>query len=493
MTVLIDKINRFRFSLTKKWRNRGFSRNVAVMAVGTVLGQAVAALATPILTRLYTPEALGILSVVTSLALIIAVVANWRYEYAIMLPDKDEEAVQLLRLSSLLSVLMASLAFVVVGLFRHQIAQLLDVAGFAQWLWVVPLVVLLRGLYQAGSYWLARRKQFVRLAIAGVSRSMVSIGSQIGAALLTSLGPVGLLIGTVAGETVATGILGADIRKNYHRLFPDSTFWASVGSNIRKFRNFPLYTAPYSFLGIFSKRALFLLLGVYATTSEVGLFAVARKFTHLPASLTAAAIKQVFFQKAATELGSGNLERLVVRILKLQVIVTTPVLVFFLFNARWISGIIFGDAWNAVGTYATWLVLPAFLLLFTWWGDRIYDVVGRQRLALLMESIYDIVSVGLFGLLLVRLRSVEWATGVFSGVTAVYYVVWLTVTFRVAGFSQKVLWRIGMILLGLVSTAGAVHWAVAMLFPRVGAAAIYLVLMVLYYGFLGIRYRHYWK
>lgn len=43
-----------------------FARNVAVLAGGTAVGQAIVVLASPILTRLYTPEDFGVLAVYTS-------------------------------------------------------------------------------------------------------------------------------------------------------------------------------------------------------------------------------------------------------------------------------------------------------------------------------------------------------------------------------------------------------------------------------------------
>jgi O-antigen/teichoic acid export membrane protein len=307
-------------------------------------------------------------------------------------------------------------------------------------------------------------------------------------ALFTSLGAFGLIIGVVFGETLATSILSADVRKHCRRLVPDFSFWASVRKNIHTYRNFPLYTAPYSFVGVFSKRALFLILSVYATTYEVGLFAIATRFTRLPAGIISAAIKPVFFQKAAKELGSPNFERLVIRILTLQMVAATPMLVFFLFNARWICGIVFGDSWADAGTYATWLALPAFMLLFATWPDRIYDVLGRQRLALFMEVIYDIISIVLFTLTLAWLESVEIAVGLYSSVSAIYYLFWLIVTFRIANFSTAGLWRLGAVFVGMFCVALTVHWGAALLFTRIGAIVTYIVLMVFYYVFLGIKY-----
>jgi O-antigen/teichoic acid export membrane protein len=70
----------------------GFFRNVAILAGGTAIAQALNVLTAPIITRLYTPNDLGNLSVYISIYSILVVVASWRYETAIPLPKDDETA-----------------------------------------------------------------------------------------------------------------------------------------------------------------------------------------------------------------------------------------------------------------------------------------------------------------------------------------------------------------------------------------------------------------
>jgi O-antigen/teichoic acid export membrane protein len=55
-----------------------FARNVAVLVGGTAVGQAIVVLASPILTRLYTPEDFGVLAVYASLLGILSTVAALR-------------------------------------------------------------------------------------------------------------------------------------------------------------------------------------------------------------------------------------------------------------------------------------------------------------------------------------------------------------------------------------------------------------------------------
>lgn len=95
-------VNRLRLLLSRTVRDRALARSVAVLAGGTALGQGLAVLASPFLTRLCTPSGFGVLSAYTAIFSILVVVASLRYELAIPLPEDDETAANLLVLSGLI-------------------------------------------------------------------------------------------------------------------------------------------------------------------------------------------------------------------------------------------------------------------------------------------------------------------------------------------------------------------------------------------------------
>ena len=76
-------------------RSSSFATDVLKLVTGTTFAQIIAVLASPLLTRLYGPEAFGFLALFTSITSIIGVIACMRYEMAIMLPKTDEEAANL--------------------------------------------------------------------------------------------------------------------------------------------------------------------------------------------------------------------------------------------------------------------------------------------------------------------------------------------------------------------------------------------------------------
>src|SRR6202043_3955410 len=81
------------------WRRRmvgsRFASNVAFMLAGTVLGQAASVLLSPALTRLYTPDQFGYLSVYTAALTILGVIAALGFELAIPIAASEAELANL--------------------------------------------------------------------------------------------------------------------------------------------------------------------------------------------------------------------------------------------------------------------------------------------------------------------------------------------------------------------------------------------------------------
>ena len=86
--------------LPARWRDflarSSFARNVLLLMGGSAAGQFLVVLASPLVTRLYTPDELGVFGVYLSIFEIALVFVSFRYDWAIPVPKEDTEAVNLL-------------------------------------------------------------------------------------------------------------------------------------------------------------------------------------------------------------------------------------------------------------------------------------------------------------------------------------------------------------------------------------------------------------
>ncbi len=79
-------------ALVKNIAGRPFVRNVVTVASGSAASQAIVMAFSPLITRLYGPEAFGLQGVFTSVAGLLIVVAAMGYPTAIVLPRHDADA-----------------------------------------------------------------------------------------------------------------------------------------------------------------------------------------------------------------------------------------------------------------------------------------------------------------------------------------------------------------------------------------------------------------
>jgi len=129
---------------SKKQVNSGkgnFVKNILTLMTGTTIAQAIPIAFTPILTRLYTPKDFGVLGLFVAITSILSVIANGRYELAIMLPEKDIDAINIVALGAIISTALSVVILIIVLLFHNVIAKKLGNSSIEPWLYFIPITV----------------------------------------------------------------------------------------------------------------------------------------------------------------------------------------------------------------------------------------------------------------------------------------------------------------------------------------------------------------
>lgn len=379
-------MNKIKDFLNKQLPSGSFLRNVATLTTGTVVAQVLTVLTAPLLTRIYSPDDYGILSLFISIMAVLAIIACWRYELAIVLPENDEDASNLLVLSILIALGMSIITLVIVAIFHQQVAHLFNAPELESWLWLLPLSLLLAGLFQAFNYWSTRRKQFGRLAIRQVTQSTVCVAAQLTAGLVAKPMSGGLIGGSVLGQLAATSQLGWQIAREDGRMIRAKCNRLNIKKQALKYKNFPLYSSWSALLNSLSAMLPALMLGYFFNTAVVGYYALGQKILSLPMGIVGNSIAQVFFPRAVDARHEGNLDRLAMNTFnKLLNLGLVPILLISLV-APDLFYFIFGSKWLVAGQYVRWLS-PWFLFVFIASPiSTLYDVLGRQRDGLVFNT-----------------------------------------------------------------------------------------------------------
>ena len=218
-------------------RNNEFYKNVAKLLTGSVIAQAVPLLFAPVLTRIYSPEEFGVLGVYIALVTIIGVIVTGRYELAITQPKDDKDGKSLFFISIFVSLLVSLSSFAFILIFDDLIIGTFSEADLSLWLFLIPLSVLLLGVFQSLSYLNNRHKKYSNIAKSKVTQSFSALGGNLSLSSLSVKGG-GLVIGYVVGQFLASIHLCYSAFKA--NLFKDNAIsFSDLKRNAYKYKRFP--------------------------------------------------------------------------------------------------------------------------------------------------------------------------------------------------------------------------------------------------------------
>lgn len=341
-----------------KVAKRSFFSNVMVLMTGTVLAQALPIAVMPMLTRMYSPEDFGLLALYVAIFSVCSVVASGRYELAIMLPEKDEDAKLLLQASIAISFMSSIFLFFVAFSFSGLIANFLGSTEIEPWIFWVPPAVFFMGCYQSLVYWNNRQKRFKNIALSRVGQSLSVSSTQVSFGYLALQG--GLIVGHIAGCVVA--VLYLLFKSGSYRDIFKKNELVSIAAQLHKYRNFPKYSVAGALSDSAALQMPVFILTKYSAGAVTGVFSLTFRVLNLPVSLVSAALSQVVFQRIV-ELSQNNPIELKAFILKVffgLFVIFMPLVPVMWFWGESIFSFAFGSEWGVAGQYSRFLVFAVW-------------------------------------------------------------------------------------------------------------------------------------
>ena len=275
----------------------GFARAVALLAGGAALGQAITVLVSPVLTRIYSPEDFGVFGVYASILGIVVVVASLRYEYAILLPDDDETAANIMALCIVIMLGTVSISWFIIQCFGDFIVSWARVPGLGRYLWLIPLGMLGAGTYQILNYWAVRKRNFARIGRTRLFRGVARAVLQVGLGYLIT-GPLGLLLGQFAGESAGSASLGSAAWKRDSTAIRAISLKGMLDAAVR-YRRFPIFSGSSALIDSLGLNTPQILFAAFYGAGVAGWFALGQRVIAAPLNIVVDSVAQVYFGQAA--------------------------------------------------------------------------------------------------------------------------------------------------------------------------------------------------
>lgn len=328
------------------------ARGVAAISTGVATGHAITLLATPVLSRIYSPADFGAFASFMAFVMIASTAGSLRLESAVPIASPGE-ARQMLWASALSSLLAGALcAAVVVGVGHPAISR-------GPWLGsaLVVYIVWITSMYAVLTAYSLRAHQYSAVARRNLLQALGTTGGQLLLAGWTR-SAMGLVGGLAIGRTLGVASLVREIGLFARDRDPDG---ATMTAALRRYWRFPAVFMPAALLNVLGVQLPILIVARAYGAESAGNLAQAFTFTLIPAALLGTAISSVVLAELAAKVRAGELDQRH-RYLRVSRALAP-------FGLAWILGLVLlapsllpwvlGPQWESAGQFAAALGISA--------------------------------------------------------------------------------------------------------------------------------------
>lgn len=362
-----------------------FAKNVALIAGGTAFAQIIGVLLSPIVTRIYSPDEFGVLTIFISILGAISLMGSLSYESAIPIADDDIKAINIFSLSLIVLFLISILLSIIIFCGGEYFLQVLNATELINYKYFLIIGFIMTGVYTILDSWSLRTKNYKVIAMTKYSQSIIGNVGKIILGMLR-LGPSGLIFGQILGQSAGIIYMFRPILKNQKELLK-SINMSSICWSAKRYVRFPKYSAPTILIISLSSQLPVYFLSAFYTSHTIGLYGLALTITFLPMSLIGKSVQDVFFGEAAS-LGKSNpeeIKKLSQSLLrKLLVIGAVPMVILSFLGPKLFS-FIFGDNWIDAGTIASILTIYAYTHFIFHPISTVFSIFEEQHLQLYLN------------------------------------------------------------------------------------------------------------
>lgn len=374
--------------LRTRVNSSGFARNVFLVARANVVGQALMIAIAPLLTRLFTPEEFGIAATGLAAIYLLNSIASWGFDRYIPNMVESDDANILFLLAFLAAALSLSVWFAAAPLVQNLVDnKIVLVNGM---LFLVGLSFFARTGVRIAEAWFVRHGDLAWVSGGKVALSLAEAIVSIATGLF-GLGATGLMLAYALAPSAGLAYLvrGLSEKKIGQQKSPKI--------NRYLLRSFPKMLHSHGWLALiatasaavnsFSMTMMVVSLSFIFSAEELGLFALIRRITLLPASLVTTALAQAYWSRAADFARNRDFSAL-----KRSYVKTTGALAgiamaiaFLCFIGSLVVGPVFGDDW-APASPLFLAMIPYLAGLVMFMPTNILIVFNKQGLQILVDG-----------------------------------------------------------------------------------------------------------
>lgn len=376
-----------REKLLSKVKKGSFLYSVLTITSGTVIAQTITIVLSPVITRLYTPEDMGVLASYTAITSILGVIAAGCYQSAIVLPKTQRETNAVAYAGLGISVLLGCLITLICIIFKQPLIRLLKFEGISTgWFYALGFFVTLLGFDVVLNQMAIKNQHFRMIAERQVTQQISTNGIKIVIGFVRN-SSLGLFFATFFGQIVKVvkmGITELGYLTDKDNRPTKKDIWESV----KRYKKFPLVSSWSVLLNSASTQLPVILFTALFSSTVAGYYSLANRILSLPMTLIGSSIGTVFLSKASSvRENKDELAKITYEIAKKMFILGSLGMSIIFFYGDILFGFVFGSEWIVSGQYAQWMSIWLLYVFVMSPLSAIYSILERQGESLIVNII----------------------------------------------------------------------------------------------------------
>lgn len=364
---------------------------ILYMGLGTVIAQVVNILVQPLLTRIVSPENLGIYTYVVSLATMVIPIATLKVDMLIVTDATDEDAQYTTDVCILLNFIVSAV-FVFVIVIGSHVSENNVFNKYGRISYFAPLLVFTNGLRFLFISYNNRYQKYRLISAVAIIREIARAVIQVALGVLTG-GPVGQIAGYAVSPVFGLHLQMKEyIQKFKHRR---CISWETVRNVIfDKGRKQILYLVPAQFINSFSASLITVSISTLYTATTLGYYSAGARVLDIPILFITSNVSKVMFQRVSEYSEKKKpIFKLVLSVVAVLSAVSFAGFTVLYIIAPQLAEIAFGNGYAVSGTYIRCLCVMYAVRLVASSFSGLYTVFKKQKYEFLMNIIFIAVAV----------------------------------------------------------------------------------------------------
>jgi len=369
--------------------NNALVKSILGLSIGSIIAKAITLLFTPIISRLYGPEAIGEYSVLISNFRIIEMIAVLGLNTLIIITDDDIEAKGICRLI-IKSVLLFSLIFFIIFILIKDIYQLFNInINYYISLLLISLLLISDSLYNACNAYSNHFKEYRLIMFSSIICALTSVICYLIFGYF-QLGTIGYTLATIISLLLSAIFIIFYKNPFIGKLEKDYSSLKLLRKNII----FPKIQMPANLIGMLDSQIPILIIAKLFSNSLLGIYTMCLKIVTIFIEIIASPINKIFTKEAADRINEHkDIGEFSFSILKKCASISIIPIFILIVAGKYLLPIILGDKWEMAATLISAIAIYALMSILANSLNYHYMIIGKQKLQLCFSIISLIVGI----------------------------------------------------------------------------------------------------